>query len=77
MVRNPGWALILLLYPHRSLKDCKHIVSRQSELTKAPVVITVGKIKAGVRNNIIPEECIMVERSEHWIVKCKKMFIKN
>lgn len=35
------------------------IVSRQSELTKAPVVITVGKITAGVRSNIIPEECIM------------------
>ena len=28
-------------------------------LTKAPVVITVGKIHGGVRNNIIPEECIM------------------
>ena len=35
------------------------IVSRQSELTKAPVVITVGKIEGGVRSNIIPEECIM------------------
>ena len=35
------------------------IVSRQSELTKAPVVITIGKIQSGVRNNIIPEECIM------------------
>jgi amidohydrolase len=35
------------------------IVSRQMELTKAPVVITVGKINAGVRPNIIPEELIM------------------
>lgn len=32
------------------------IVSRQSELTKAPVVITVGKFHSGVRANIIPEE---------------------
>ncbi len=31
------------------------IISRQSRLTKAPVVITVGKINAGVRENIIPE----------------------
>ena len=31
------------------------IVSRQSRLTTAPVVITVGKINAGVRENIIPE----------------------
>jgi amidohydrolase len=32
------------------------IVSRRSELTKAPVVISVGKINGGVRENIIPEE---------------------
>jgi amidohydrolase len=35
------------------------IVSRQSELTKAPVVITIGKIQGGVRTNIISEECVM------------------
>jgi amidohydrolase len=35
------------------------IVSRESELTKAPVVITVGKINGGVRENIIPEELTM------------------
>ncbi len=35
------------------------IVSRQSELTKAPVVITVGKINGGVRENIISEELTM------------------
>lgn len=35
------------------------IVSRQSELTKAPAVITVGKIEGGVRSNIIPESCTM------------------
>jgi amidohydrolase len=35
------------------------IVSRQSELTKAPVIITVGKIQGGVRSNIISEECVM------------------
>ena len=35
------------------------IVSRQEPLTKAPVVITVGKINAGVRSNIIPEQLVM------------------
>ncbi|MGB7209718.1 MAG: amidohydrolase [Pyrinomonadaceae bacterium] len=35
------------------------IVARQSDLPKAPVVITVGKINAGVRENIIPEELVM------------------
>ena len=35
------------------------IVARESELPKAPVIITVGKITGGVRENIIPEEVTM------------------
>lgn len=35
------------------------IVARESELTKSPVVITIGKINGGVRENIIPEELTM------------------
>jgi len=41
------------------INGLQQIVSRQMELTKAPVVITVGKIDGGVRSNIIPEECEM------------------
>ncbi|MBI5858329.1 MAG: amidohydrolase [Sphingobacteriales bacterium] len=41
------------------IEGLQSIVSRQMDLTKAPVVITVGKINAGVRSNIIPEECVM------------------
>ena len=41
------------------IQGLQTIVSRQSELTKAPVVITVGKINGGVRNNIIPEQCVL------------------
>jgi amidohydrolase len=41
------------------ISGLQSIVSRQSMLTKAPVVITVGKIHGGVRNNIIPEECVL------------------
>jgi amidohydrolase len=37
----------------------QNIVSRQMELTKAPVVITVSVINSGVRFNIIPEEAYM------------------
>jgi amidohydrolase len=36
------------------------IVSRQMDLTQAPVVISVGSIHGGVRNNIIPEEVELV-----------------
>jgi amidohydrolase len=35
------------------------VVSRSEDLTKAPVVVTVGKIVSGVRSNIIPEEASM------------------
>lgn len=41
------------------IEGLQNIVSRQMELTKAPVVITVGKINGGVRQNIISEECEM------------------
>jgi amidohydrolase len=41
------------------IEGLQTIVSRQSDLTKAPVVITVGKIEGGVRSNIISEECKM------------------
>ncbi len=41
------------------IEGLQNIVSRQMDLTKAPIVITVGKIHGGVRNNIIPEECLI------------------
>lgn len=41
------------------INSLQQIVSRQQDLTKAPVVLTVGKIHSGVRNNIIPEELEM------------------
>jgi amidohydrolase len=36
------------------------IISRQSDLTKAPAVITIGSINGGVRGNIIPDSVVMV-----------------
>lgn len=42
------------------IQGLQQVVSRQSELTKAPVIITVGKITGGVRNNIISEDCKML-----------------
>jgi len=35
------------------------IVSRQTELTKEAAVITIGRMQAGIRENIIPEEAFM------------------
>lgn len=42
------------------IEGLQSIISRQTELTKAAVVISVGKIQSGVRNNIIPEEAEMI-----------------
>ncbi|MFM8348386.1 MAG: amidohydrolase, partial [Bacteroidota bacterium] len=36
------------------------ITSRSVEVTKAPAVVTIGKISGGVRGNIIPEEVEMI-----------------
>jgi amidohydrolase len=41
------------------IQGLQNIVSRRIDLTKAPAVITIGKIEGGVRNNIIPEECVL------------------
>jgi amidohydrolase len=38
------------------INELQTIVSRQSELTKAPVVITVAEFHSGLRPNIIPED---------------------
>lgn len=35
------------------------IISRQTELTKEAAVITVGRMQAGIRENIIPEEAFL------------------
>ena len=36
------------------------VVSRQTDITQTPVVVTVGAIKGGIRNNIIPESVEML-----------------
>ena len=41
------------------VEGLQHIVSRQSDLTKAPLVISVGSLHTGVRANIIPETAQM------------------
>lgn len=36
------------------------VVSRSSDLTNSPVVVTVGAFQGGVRNNIIPDSVVML-----------------
>ena len=56
---QPWLSIDPILVSAQILEGLQHIVSRQMDLTEAPVVITVGKMNGGVRNNIIPEECTM------------------
>jgi amidohydrolase len=35
------------------------VVSRQMEIRRAPVIVTIGKIEGGVRGNIIPDRVVM------------------
>jgi amidohydrolase len=41
------------------IQGLQTIISRQTDLTKGPAVISIGSIQGGVRNNIIPEEVNM------------------
>ena len=55
------WGGIDPIYISAKIIDAfQSIISRESELTKEAAVITVGKITAGVRFNIIPESAEMV-----------------
>ena len=42
------------------IEGLQHIVSRESDLTKAPLVISIGSLHSGVRVNIIPETAEML-----------------
>lgn len=41
------------------IQGLQTIVSRQEDITRSPVVITVGSIEAGNRPNIIPEKAVL------------------
>lgn len=36
------------------------VVSRQTDLTEAPAVVSIGRIEGGIRHNIIPDSVVMV-----------------
>jgi amidohydrolase len=42
------------------IQGLQHIVSRQIDLTQEPAVLSIGMVRGGIRNNILPEEVEMV-----------------
>lgn len=57
---TPWTSVDPILISAKIIDGLQTIVSRESELTKEAVVITVGKISAGTRQNIIPEKSEML-----------------
>jgi amidohydrolase len=53
---QPWLAVDPIVIASQIVNNLQTIVSRQSNIVKAPVVVTVGAIHSGVRFNIIPEE---------------------
>ncbi|GGD91906.1 N-acyl-L-amino acid amidohydrolase [Planktosalinus lacus] len=57
---TPWTSVDPILISAKIIDGLQTIVSRESELTKEAVVITIGKISAGTRQNIIPESAEML-----------------
>ena len=59
MVLPPWGSIDPIVIGAQIINGLQTIVSRQENIVKAPVVITVGKFHSGLRNNIIPEEAVL------------------
>lgn len=57
---RPWTGIDPIMISSKIIDGLQTIVSREAELTKEAAVITVGKIDAGVRSNIIPESASMI-----------------
>ena len=51
------------------------IVSRQLDITRYPAVLSVGAIKGGIRNNIIPDEVEMIGTFRTYTPEARQMII--
>jgi amidohydrolase len=53
------------------------VISRQADLTDQPAVFTVGAIKGGIRNNIIPDSVEMIGTMRTFSPAMKKQMVEN
>jgi amidohydrolase len=53
------------------------VISRQADLTEQPAVFTVGVIKGGIRNNIIPDSVEMIGTMRTFSPAMKKQMVEN
>jgi len=66
-----------ILISAKIIDGLQTIISRESPLVKEPAVITVGKITAGTRFNIIPERAEMIETVRTLDPEMRDMIIKR
>ena len=59
------------------IEGIQHIVSRQTDLTNEPAVITVGKITGGTRHNIISEDCELLGTIRTLDVKMREKLLTD
>ncbi len=52
------------------------VVSRQIDITENPAIVTVGAIKGGIRNNIIPDDVEMIGTIRNFDPKQREQIIK-
>lgn len=57
---NPWGGIDPIVVGSQIVMGLQTIISRQTDITAIPAIVTVGQFQAGVRNNIIPDSAVMV-----------------
>lgn len=57
---NPWGGIDPIVVGSQIVMGLQTIISRQTDITANPAIVTVGQFNAGVRNNIIPDSAVLV-----------------
>lgn len=57
---NPWGGIDPIVVGSQIVMGLQTIISRQTDITAIPAIVTVGQFQAGVRNNIIPDSAVMI-----------------
>jgi amidohydrolase len=57
---NPWGGVDPIVVGSQIVMGLQTIISRQTDITAIPAIVTVGQFQAGVRNNIIPDSAVMI-----------------
>lgn len=57
---NPWGGIDPIVVGSQIVMGLQTIISRQTDITAIPAIVTVGQFQAGVRNNIIPDSAVLI-----------------